>query len=329
MASAPGLPAAAGAFLAPLGWGDSRVEPLAADASFRRYYRLRRAGESALLMAAPPSREDVGRYVRVARHLRALGTSAPRVHAADPAAGLALIEDLGEATFTRLLDGGADPAPLYRLAVDLLVHLQTHPRAGDLDLPPYDRATLVGEADLLCAWYWPDALGAPCPPGAAAAYREAWGEALAALPGMPVTLVLRDFHVDNLMRLEGRAGLAACGVLDFQDALLGHPAYDLVSLLEDARRDLPPELVAEMRARYQAARPDLDPAALDTACALLGAQRHCKVAGIFVRLDRRDGKPGYRRHLPRVLGLLAGHLGEPALAPVRAWLEAHLPHLAR
>lgn len=319
------LPPAWRDFLVRHGRGGSALHPLGGDASFRRYYRLGGEGDPALLMVAPAPHEDLGAYLRVAHHLRALGLSTPRVYASDEASGLALIEDFGDATFSRLLDAGGDPAPLYRLAVDLLVRLQTHPDVAALELPAYDLRTLLREATLFTQWYWPAATGEACPEAVVTAYRKAWEAAVCALPAPPMTLVVRDFHVDNLMRLPGRRGPAACGVLDFQDALRGHPAYDLVSLLEDARRDVALGLADEMRARYFAGRPELERAAFMDGYGVLGAQRHCKVAGIFVRLSRRDGKHGYLEHLPRVLGLLDRHLEEPPLAPVRQWFARYLP----
>jgi aminoglycoside/choline kinase family phosphotransferase len=142
---------------------------------------------------------------------------------------------------------------------------------------------------------------------------------------VPDSLVLRDYHVDNLMRIDGRSGLAACGLLDFQDAVLGPVTYDLVSLLEDSRREIAPDLVSKMYARYAAAFPALDRAALDASYAVLGAQRHSKVIGIFTRLCRRDGKPRYLAHIPRLWRLLDGNFRHPALAPVKAWFDRNIP----
>ena len=146
---------------------------------------------------------------------------------------------------------------------------------------------------------------------------------------MPPTLVLRDYHVDNLMLLEGRSGIAACGLLDFQDAVIGPRSYDLVSLLEDARRDVSPDLAAAMLEQYLAAFPALDREAFAASYAILGAQRNCKIVGIFTRLDRRDGKPIYLRHIPRVWRLIAQDVRHPALAPMAAWLDRHIPPALR
>jgi aminoglycoside/choline kinase family phosphotransferase len=318
-------------FLAAAGWPGATPRPLAADASFRRYFRLNRDGESAVLMDAPPPHEDVAAFHRVQRLLRDLGFSAPRAYRVDEAAGLMLLEDLGDRTFTRALAAGAPEAELYRLAVDLLIRLHRTfaPRpGGGAELPPYDDGRLLDEAALLTDWYLP-ALGRAPSPAQREDYLAAWRAVLPVARRVPDTLVLRDYHVDNLMVLDGRDGVAACGLLDFQDAVLGPLSYDLVSLLEDVRRDVPAELVAEMRARYLAGMPELDRAAFDASYATLGAQRNAKIIGIFTRLCRRDGKPGYLRHIPRTWRLLETDLAHPVLGPVRSWFEREVPEAAR
>jgi aminoglycoside/choline kinase family phosphotransferase len=313
------------ALLARAGWGGAACAPLSSDASFRRYARLRRGGETALLMDAPPGREDAGAFARVAETLLALGLSAPRILAEDREAGFLLIEDFGEATFTRLLDGGAAPAPLYARAVDALAALHGQAEAGAAPVPFYDRDRLLAEAALLPGWYLPALTGRATSAEARAAWDAAWAAVLDALPPPAETLVLRDYHVDNLMLLEDRAGVAACGLLDFQDAVVGPAAYDLVSLLEDARRDVPEALAEAMLARYAAARPETSGEAFLRWYRVLGVQRHAKVAGIFVRLLVRDGKPRYLGHIPRVMRLLARGLEHPDLAPVARWFDRHLP----
>jgi len=320
---------AARRFLAHAGWGDAVMRPLAADASFRRYFRLHRAGQTAVLMDAPPPKEDVRPFLAVARHLAALGYSAPGILAEDTALGFLLIEDLGDATYTRLIAGGAAEAPLYLLAVDLLIDLHRRPDAARIALPAYDAARLDAETLVPIDWTYPAVAGAALPEAARAEYRALWHAVYPlALHGRP-TLVLRDFHVDNLMLVAGRDGLAACGLLDFQDALIGPAAYDLVSLLEDARRDVAPALKAEMIDRYLDAVPGLDRAAFLTAFAVLGAQRNAKIVGIFTRLAARDGKFGYLRHLARTWRLLEGDLAHPALEGLRAWFDRYFPRESR
>ena len=318
-------------FLAAAGWPGVAPTPLAADASFRRYFRVERDGESAVLMDAPPPQEDLRAFHQVQRLLLDIGLSAPRPIRVDEAAGLMLLEDLGDRTFTRALAEGAPESELYRLAVDLLIALHrlfSPDMAAAGGLPPYDEPRLLDEALLLTDWYLPALECAP-EPESRDAYIDAWRQVLPAARGVPDSLVLRDYHVDNLMVVEGRNGVASCGLLDFQDAVLGPVTYDLVSLLEDVRRDVSPELVTELRARYLAGFPGLDQAAFAASYAVLGAQRNTKIIGIFTRLCRRDGKPDYLRHIPRTWRLLEGDLAHPALAPVADWFARAIPAGAR
>ena len=227
--------------------------------------------------------------------------------------------------------GGAAKAGLYELAVDVLIEL--HRIDPGRVLPPgvedYDDGKLLEEALLLVDWTWPAVFGAP--PGDSpgddirAQYQDAWLAVFPAVRYGPETLVLRDYHVDNLMLLGGREGVSRCGLLDFQDAVRGPGAYDLMSLLEDARRDIDEGFRRDMRERYYAAFPDLDRDAFETAFRVLAAQRHAKVIGIFTRLCVRDGKPDYLAHIPRVWRLLEAALEHPVLAPVAAWFETHVP----
>ncbi len=313
-------------FLAAAGWGAASRCPIAGDASFRRYHRLEAPPLRAVLMDAPPPQEDVRPFLAIARLLRRLGFSAPGILAEDIAAGLLLLEDFGDATYTRLLAEGAAEEPLYALAVDLLIALHRgFDPAEAPEVPAYDDQRLLAEAALLVDWYLPAVSGKPTEPRLREEYLARWRGLLALARAVPESLVLRDYHVDNLMLLEGRHGLAACGLLDFQDAVIGPVTYDLVSLLEDARRDVPPALVEAMLRRYLAGFPDLDPAAFAASYAVLGAQRNCKIVGIFTRLCRRDGKPGYLAFIPRVWRLIEADLRHPALAPVAQWLDRHLP----
>lgn len=317
-------------FLARAGWGDVPRRVLAADASFRRYDRLASADRAAVLMDAPPPREDVRPFLIVARLLQRMGLSAPAILAEDTEAGLLLLEDFGDRTYTRLLASGADERDLYCLAVDVLIalHRSYEPDMAAL-LPAYDEARLLAETALLTDWYLPAVTGEPTATAFCESYLAAWRAVLPYALALPPTLVLRDYHVDNLMLLEGRDGIEACGLLDFQDAVIGSPAYDLVSLVEDARRDVPPDLAAAMIKRYLAAFPELDRAQFMTACAVLAAQRNAKIIGIFTRLCVRDGKPQYLRHIPRVWRLLERDLAHPALAPVKHWLDRHVPPALR
>ena len=301
-----------GDFLDRHGYGGASRVPLAGDASARQYERLTGGPGPAILMHCPPQ-IGTGPFLHVAAWLRSGGLSAPRVLAAEPEGGLVLLEDLGDELFSRVLAQGGDERALYEAAVDLLLVLQRQPPPS---LPVYDDAWLLREASLLPEWYAPDA--------PADDYHAIWQELLPHARVGADGFVYVDYHADNLLWLPGRAGDARVGLLDFQDARLGPPAYDLVSLLEDARRDVPPELARAMVERYLAARPDLDPQAFRAAYALLGAQRNCKILGLFSRLARRDGKSRYLALLPRVAGHLRRDLDHPLLAPLERWFARHV-----
>lgn len=316
-------------FLRQNGWSDGDRKLLAADASFRHYDRLTRPNESRVLMDAPPPMENVRPFLKVARHLEKLGYSAPHVYAADEENGFVLLEDFGDATYTRLLKKGEDERALYALATDLLVDLHKLEAQTAIPdaLPPYDDDALLREAMLFPDWFMPAAFGHETDKAAADEYALLWQEVFPLVQKMPKTIVLRDYHVDNLMILDGKTGLQACGLLDFQDALAGAVTYDIMSLLEDARRDIRPELFTEMQNRYISAMADKlpDTEAFLTSWAVLAAQRHAKVLGIFVRLCVRDGKPVYLRHLPRLWRLLERALEHPALAKLRLWFDKNVP----
>lgn len=342
MSPAEGRGERAAAFLAAAGWGDAARAPLAGDASFRRYERLRGPTGSAVLMDAPPDAgEDCRPFVAIGAHLRRLGFSAPAVLAADLAEGFLLLEDLGDDLYARVLPAAGDEAALYAEAVDLLDALHAEPVPAALPvrggapyaLPDYSEARLQAEADLLPEWYLPEWRGRPTPADLAAEYRALWRDLLPATRAAAPVLVLRDYHAENLLWLPRREGLARIGLLDYQDGVNGHPAYDLVSLLSDARRDVPPALADAMLARYAAAAarrdPAFDEAAFRTAFAVLGAQRNCKIIGIFARLWRRDGKPNYLALIPRVWRNLERDLAHPALAGVREWLDRIVPPASR
>ncbi|WP_070934374.1 aminoglycoside phosphotransferase family protein [Edaphosphingomonas haloaromaticamans] len=319
-------PAAAPDFLARHGWGGAEILPLAGDASFRRYFRVVAPGRSAVLMDAPPDKEDIGPFLAIATELDARGLSAPQALAVDRDRGLLLLEDFGDRLVGPVLR--ADPAPeraIYADAIRVLAAL-----AGDAapaGLPAYDAAVMTREVRLFTEWYAPAVGLTVDEAGFDAAWEAAWGEVLAAVDDAPV-LVLRDYHAENLLLLD-RPGLKRLGLLDFQDALAGHPAYDLVSLLQDARRDVSPALEEAMLAEYLAARPGIDPEGFRAHYEILGAQRNTKILGIFTRLWRRDGKAGYLAYQPRVWGYLERNLAHPALAPVARWFDANVPASAR
>jgi len=312
-------------FLHQHGLDPRSLSPLIQDASFRRYFRLSDTDRPFLLMDAPLELENVGQFAKIARHLTAVGLKAPEIIDFDQEYGLLLLEDFGDDTFTRLIAAGTDDTSLYPLAVDVLIALHSHPDAAAIDLPLYDRNLFIQEALLLTDWYAPVIRNNSTSAEMRHSYISIWQEILDALPEPAHSLVLRDFHVDNLMRVPPGIGISGCGLLDFQDAVIGPMAYDLVSLLEDARRDINPNLVVSMIQRYHDAMPLLEIENFRRWYHVLGAQRHCKVAGIFLRLLLRDGKSHYVRHIPRVMHLLEQKFDAPELLPLRQWMDFWLP----
>lgn len=317
--------AATAAFLDAAGWAGAEFTALAGDASTRRYHRLRRTGETAVLMAAP-SDVTLDAFIDIGARLAAIGLSTPRLLAEDRAAGLLLLEDFGDDLFASLLEAGRPAPPLFDLAVDVLIHLHRRFEAtGTGELPHYDAETFLEQVMLFADIVLPEVLPAEAPETAATAFSQAWVETLPAAYDGPTSLLLRDYHVGNLVHLAGRRGIAACGLLDYQDAGLGPVAYDLVSLIEDARRDVDDALRARAVARYLAAFPNLDQAAFDASCHILALMRHFRVIGVFGRLAREQGRPDYLVHLPRLWRLVDRHLEAPAVRPLAAWLQAWLP----
>ncbi len=311
-----------GRFLAAAGWGSATRAALAGDASARRYERLSLDGRSAVLMDAPPDLgEDTARFARVGRWLRAQGYSAPEILAEDHMWGLLLLEDLGDAVVARLV--AADPAreaEIYAAATDFLADLHRHEPPGFV--PALDGPALGGLTAILPEWYLPGVGVAPAAavddlPALVATLHDRLGDG-------SVALSLRDFHSENLISLPGRAGHARLGLLDFQDAVAAHPAYDLVSLLQDARRDVPLAIEQAMIARYVRAR-GLDHDRFVAIYSLLGAQRALRIVGVFARLARRDGKTQYLSHLPRVWAALGRNLAHPALTDLARLVQAGIP----
>ena len=311
-------PAHAPAFLAAHGWGDAQILPLAGDASFRRYFRVVDRDRQAVLMDAPPPHEDPRPFIAVAEYLCGEGLTAPTIFARDLVQGLLLIEDFGDVRLRETADAALDrEVELYSGVTDLLVHL--HGCAPMPQLPVLGLEQWLDEVMLFSDWYCPT-LGIEVDRDA---FRAAWHAVLTPVEhdGLPRVTVLRDYHAENIMLVPGKAGVAHYGLLDFQDALIGHPAYDLASVLEDARRDVTPAVEAAMLARYQGATGQ----DIESAYWALAAQRNTRILGVFVRLWKRDGKPGYRQFQPRMWGLLERDLSHPGLAPVRAWFDENIP----
>jgi N-acetylmuramate 1-kinase len=346
------------AFLERAGWAAASAAPLAGDASTRSYQRLRLDGRPAVLMIAPPGAEapacppdadeaarralgynamarlagpNLDAFTTLSAALREAGLSAPEVYAADAAAGYALLEDLGDDLFARVV-GLVDEEKLYRAAIEALATLHAHhaarPSGAAYQMLDYDALAFEAEAALLIEWYWPLKKGAPAPDDLVAEYLSLWRDALKGLSA-PHVYVLRDYHAENLLWLPDRRGVQRVGVIDFQDALFGHAAYDLVSLLEDARRDVDPDLAEEMAAHYMSfGGPTFDRDGFRRDYAILAAQRNAKILGIFARLAKRDNKPRYLDLLPRVEGHFRRDLARPDLAPLRTFFAKHLPDLA-
>lgn len=337
------------------------ARPLAGDASTRRYDRLTLDGRTALLMDAPPAAEAAAcpptaspderralgynamarlagpnfhAFNAIADALRGAGLAAPEIFAADASAGFALLEDFGDDLYARAIEAGADAEALYAAAVDALLHLRAArppaPQSAQYAMQTYDATALEAEIALVPDWYWAFRKGRSPDPKDRAGYFAAWGPALASISA-PASIVLRDFHAENLFWLPRNAGVRRVGLIDFQDGLVGQPAYDLASLLEDARRDVDQGLAARMIARYcaGAARAGgFDEAAFRRDYAVLAAQRNAKILGIFARLVKRDGKLRYQGFLPRVESYFRADLQRPELAEVRRFIAAHFPGLA-
>jgi aminoglycoside/choline kinase family phosphotransferase len=351
-------------FLSNAGWGDAELQPLPGDASTRHYVRAEMNGRKAMVMDQPQGAEtpaclpgateeqrrtmgynaiarlagaDVGRFVATADFLRARGLSAPQVYAADTKNGFALIEDLGDGLYADVLTNGGDEHALYGTAIDALarIHAEGAPTVLPADKPlhAYDDVALVAETDLMTQWFMPVALGRDASEAEVSEHRALWRDLLAPVLASPSVFVHRDYHAQNLIWLPDRDGVARAGMIDFQDAVAGTRSYDLISLVEDARRDVDPALAEAMTKRYLDAmraqgRP-MEEDAHRTEMAVMAAQRNAKIAGIFARLYKRDGKPRYLAYLPRVWGYLNRDLEHPALGPLKAWYDRVIPREVR
>jgi tRNA threonylcarbamoyl adenosine modification protein YjeE len=342
-------------FLAQSGFAEAQRRRIQGDASTRSYERMRKDNNNYILMNSPrrpdgpPVRgnrpysaiahlaEDVTPFIAMANALNERGFSAPKVLKADRDAGLLILEDLGSDGVV----GGTPPGPIehrYETAIDVLValHSQTLPDVLPVasgvtyKLPRYDLEALTIEVELLLDWYLP-MLGTTISTERRNHFLSLWRAALRPVFETQPTWVLRDFHSPNLMWLPARQGIARVGLLDFQDAVMGPPAYDVASLLHDARVDVPEIIEIALLSRYTSSRrlvdPDFDAPAFVQLYATLAAQRASKILGIFARLDRRDRKPQYLRHIPRVWGYLQRALAHPSLVPLKAWYDAEVPAL--
>ena len=349
--------AAINAFLGQTRWANAERRFLEGDASFRRYETLHLGTEAAILMDmparpdGPPVKhgkpysaiahlaEDIRAVIAVNGVLRERGYGAPQAEAYDLAQGFAVMEDLGRNVYGRMMREGHDMAEPMSAAVAVLADMagRDWPHEVPLDgqtyrVPPYDVEAQLIEVDLLPSWFWPHLNGSPIPPTALAEFEALWMELLPLTQGGRRVWALRDYHSPNLLWLPERQGLQRVGIIDTQDALMGHPAYDLASMLQDARVDIDFALADSLYEQYCALRtndPHFDRAEFDVAYAILGAQRATKILGIFARLSKRDGKHGYLRHIPRVSRYLERNLAHPRLAQLKRWFDTHLPAARR
>jgi hypothetical protein len=347
------------AFLKEAGWEKAERRPLAGDASTRRYERLSLGGRPAVLMDwpsgpdAPASEgraaysriahlaEDCRPFVAVGEHLRRLGLAAPEIFARDLARGLLLLEDLGDHVYGELIGKGEGPAgepldDLYRAGVETLLRLQSVPAPAALpvgdgashELPRFDDSVFRAELDVLLDWYFPVVLESEATAQMRADYHGLWTALRPQVDAGVQTLFLRDYHSPNMLWLGNRGGAARVGLIDYQDALIGSRAYDVVSFLQDARRDVPPAREQAMLAYYvdraKAELPGFDEEEFRASYAVLGAERALRLIGLWPRLLKRDGKPQYMAHMPRTMDYLRRNLAHPALAELRAWLDAHV-----
>ena len=335
------------------GWQDAQREFMLGDASTRAYERLTKPdGGRAILMISPPRpdgppvrygkpysaiarlAENIRPFVAIDRALRAEGLSAPEIYAADLASGFAVLEDLGA---EGVVDESGPIRDRYAEAAAALARTQAQPRSDTIAMeegslyriPPYDLDALLIEIELLSEWYAPHVAGAQLSSGQRATFVNLWRQTAIEIVNGPATWTLRDYHSPNLIWLPEREGIKRVGIIDFQDCVMGHPAYDVVSLLQDARVSVPDEMELRLLGHYAQLRradaADFDMAGFARAYAILGAQRATKILGIFARLDKRDRKPQYLAHLPRVTRYLRKNLAHPALAALREWHVANLP----
>jgi aminoglycoside/choline kinase family phosphotransferase len=351
-------------FLRQAGWGSADVQALPGDASTRRYFRVAAGGRHAMLMDQPQHAEtpaahpeatpqerhalgynavarlagaDCARFVAISGFLRSRGLSTPEIYAADCDAGFVLMEDFGDRLYADILGGDGNEVELYKAAVETLVQLHINPAPAKISpqiaLYPYDETAMLAEIALLTDWYLPLALNRKATRDETSEHRELWQKLLLSTKTADTKFVHRDYHAQNLLWLPDRNGTARVGLIDFQDAVAGSNAYDLVSLLEDARRDVSPELAEAMKGHYLSTMRDqamaVNEEELRAAFAIMAAQRNAKIAGIFSRLQLRDGKPRYIGYLPRVWSYLRHDLEHPALGDLKIWYEKVLPPAAR
>lgn len=322
------------AFLTAHGWGGCERIAVKGDASFRRYERLKKGNNSAILMDAPPKLEDVHPFIFIGTFLKDNHLSAPIIYAADVENGFLILEDFGDDVYGAILSGDSplsgtvSEMELYRSAVDVLTEL--HSLTPPPGVPYYDTTRLLNEASMMVNWYLPAIMTDPRSlKDAQDEYTSLWKDILATKQNLPEVLVLRDYHSPNLMWLPNRNGIQKVGLLDFQDAVIGSPAYDLVSLLADARRDVSPQLAESLLQHYLAENPHLDKEAFLTSYTILGAQRNFKVIGFVTKKLYSENNSSYLHLFPRMWRYLEQHLKHPIFASIKDWLDGVVPEEIR
>lgn len=305
------------AFLKTNGFGAAKRESMGGDASFRHYERLTLGGKSYIMMDAPPPKEDVRPFLHIGKHLANLNLSAPKILAEDVEQGLLVLEDLGDARYSIVLSKQPElEETLYAHAIDVLVYL--HDKKLPNPLPEYDVTTLIEHVHRFTEWYLPKVAHVEVTESLKNEFTALWEAVLPKRRSGPDVLALWDYHADNLMWLPEREGMHRVGLLDFQDAMSCPPAYDLVSLLQDCRRPISPNIESDMLKRYLS-KVKLDKAEFERSYAIIGAQRHTRILGTFARLAHRDGKPHYLNWIPKEWDYLNQNLAHPALAELRAF----------
>ena len=313
-------------FIQTNGWQDAQVSFLAGDASNRHYYRVAHNNKTAVLMDAFDESEAIEPFLRAANVLKKLDCSVPEIFAYDTKNRLILMEDLGDNTFTYCLKQNQERFPLYEKAVDTLIHIHKNfDISTALDLPVYDTTTMLEKASLFLEWYYPSLQETPLTRDIKEEWEEAWRDAFKILEAAPKTIILRDFHVDNLLWLEEREDYKKCGLLDFQDANIGPQAYDLVSLLEDVRQDVPRDLTQKLLSHYLEQFPQLDEESFMAQYYTLGAQRATRIIGAFARLLKRTQRDHYMQFIPRTWQWLENDLKHSNLLGVSHWFEEYFP----
>lgn len=323
-----------GKFLSDNGWQNIKMVNIAGDASFRKYFRLSNGDSRVILMDAPPPQEDVRPFINIARFLKSNGYSAPDIIASDEENGFLLLEDLNDDRYTRILSdkSSLSEAPseekLYKAAIDVLISLYEceYPSSA---MKKYDNTLLMKEALLLTEWYLPLIYEESKIKQLEEEYVEIWNNLLPLTHMDKEVVVCRDYHADNLMWLPEREGIKKVGMLDFQDAVIGSPAYDLVSLLEDARRDVDFDFAEKMISYYLERNKEIDKEKFLLSYAVLGAQRNCKIVGIFSRLAIRDNKADYLNFIPRVWNYITHGIKHPPLNSLKLWVDKNIPEVNR